>query len=72
MFTQVVQAALDAASEGRTCIVIAHRLSTVRNADNIAVVENGTIVEFGKHQDLLAMKGSYYSLVNAQLHSTEQ
>lgn len=66
-----MQEALDAASMGRTSIIIAHRLSTVRNADNIAVVENGTIVEFGKHQDLLAMKGSYYSLVNAQLNGAE-
>ena len=44
---EVVQKALDAARAGRTCIIIAHRLSTVMNADRIAVVERGTIVETG-------------------------
>ena len=63
-----MQAALDAASEGRTCIVIAHRLSTVKNADVIAVIENGSVVESGTHNELIALKGSYFSLVNAQLH----
>ncbi|XP_076808163.1 ATP-dependent translocase ABCB1-like [Clavelina lepadiformis] len=65
---KIVQAALDAASEGRTCIVIAHRLSTVKNADVIAVIENGNVVESGTHNELIALKGSYFSLVNAQLH----
>ncbi|XP_076808833.1 ATP-dependent translocase ABCB1-like [Clavelina lepadiformis] len=68
---KIVQAALDAASEGRTCIVIAHRLSTVKNADVIAVIENGSVVERGTHNELLALKGSYFSLVNAQLHKKE-
>ncbi|KFV81292.1 Multidrug resistance protein 1, partial [Struthio camelus australis] len=61
---KVVQEALDKAREGRTCIVIAHRLSTIQNADKIAVVQNGKIVEQGTHQQLLAEKGIYYSLVN--------
>ncbi|XP_075778548.1 ATP-dependent translocase ABCB1 isoform X1 [Pelodiscus sinensis] len=61
---KVVQEALDKAREGRTCIVIAHRLSTVQNADKIAVIQNGRIVEQGTHQQLLAEKGIYYSLVN--------
>ncbi|KAM8811461.1 phosphatidylcholine translocator ABCB4-like [Eudromia elegans] len=63
---KVVQEALDRAREGRTCIVIAHRLSTIQNADKIAVVQNGRIVEQGTHQQLLAEKGIYYSLVNVQ------
>ncbi|XP_068260557.1 ATP-dependent translocase ABCB1-like [Nyctibius grandis] len=63
---KIVQEALDKAREGRTCIVIAHRLSTIQNADKIAVVQNGKIVEQGTHQQLLAEKGIYYSLVNAQ------
>ncbi|XP_057288485.1 ATP-dependent translocase ABCB1 isoform X2 [Pezoporus wallicus] len=63
---KIVQEALDKAREGRTCIVIAHRLSTIQNADKIAVVQNGRVVEQGTHQQLLALKGIYYSLVNAQ------
>ncbi|KFP39961.1 Multidrug resistance protein 1, partial [Chlamydotis macqueenii] len=61
---KIVQEALDKAREGRTCIVIAHRLSTIQNADKIAVIQNGTVVEQGTHQQLLAEKGIYYSLVN--------
>ena len=64
-----MQDALDAASEGRTCIVIAHRLSTVKKADVIAVVEQGQVVEQGTHEELIEMKKSYYSLVNAQLNA---
>nr|CAB3219616.1 multidrug resistance protein 1A-like [Phallusia mammillata] len=65
---KIVQDALDAASENRTSIIIAHRLSTVKNADVICVLENGTVVEKGTHNELIALKGSYFSLVNAQLH----
>ncbi|KAM9165872.1 ATP-dependent translocase ABCB1-like [Pangshura tecta] len=63
---KVVQEALDKARQGRTCIVIAHRLSTVQNADKIVVIQNGKVVEQGRHQQLLAEKGIYYSLVNIQ------
>ncbi|NXI44826.1 MDR1 protein, partial [Galbula dea] len=63
---KVVQEALDKAREGRTCIVIAHRLSTIQNADKIAVIHNGKVAEQGTHQQLLAEKGIYYSLVNVQ------
>ncbi|XP_052083244.1 ATP-dependent translocase ABCB1-like isoform X2 [Mytilus californianus] len=63
---KLVQEALDKAQEGRTCIVIAHRLSTIQNADVIFVMDNGTIVESGTHQTLLAKKGVYNSLVSAQ------
>ncbi|NXT21654.1 MDR1 protein, partial [Syrrhaptes paradoxus] len=63
---KIVQEALDKAREGRTCIVIAHRLSTIQNADKIAVIQNGKVMEQGTHQELLAEKGIYYSLVNVQ------
>ncbi|XP_063308549.1 ATP-dependent translocase ABCB1-like [Pelobates fuscus] len=67
---KIVQEALDKAREGRTCIVIAHRLSTVQNADTIAVIQNGQIVEQGTHQQLIQQKGVYYSLVTIQLGHT--
>uniref|UniRef100_A0A8C2UCI6 Bile salt export pump n=1 Tax=Coturnix japonica TaxID=93934 RepID=A0A8C2UCI6_COTJA len=60
---KTVQAALDKAREGRTCIVIAHRLSTIENADIIAVMSQGTIIEQGTHDELMAMEGAYYKLV---------
>ncbi|XP_028718034.1 ATP-dependent translocase ABCB1 isoform X2 [Peromyscus leucopus] len=63
---KVVQEALDKAREGRTCIVIAHRLSTIQNADLIVVIQNGKVKEHGTHQQLLAQKGIYFSMVNIQ------
>ncbi|XP_044861608.1 ATP-dependent translocase ABCB1-like [Mauremys mutica] len=64
---KIVQKALDDARKGRTCIVIAHRLMTVQNADVIAVIHNGKVVEQGTHSQLLAKEGHYYALVNAQV-----
>jgi ATP-binding cassette subfamily B protein len=61
-----VQRALDGALEGRTAIVIAHRLSTVRAADVIAVVEDGRVVEQGRHAELLARGGLYADLYRTQ------
>ncbi|XP_014320099.1 phosphatidylcholine translocator ABCB4 [Myotis lucifugus] len=63
---KIVQEALDKAREGRTCIVIAHRLSTIQNADLIVVFQNGKIREHGTHQQLLAQKGIYFSMVSVQ------
>ncbi len=63
---RVVQAALDAASRGRTTIAIAHRLSTVSAADVIHVVDRGRIVESGRHADLVARGGVYARLVEQQ------
>uniref|UniRef100_A0AAR2LWP2 ABC-type xenobiotic transporter n=1 Tax=Pygocentrus nattereri TaxID=42514 RepID=A0AAR2LWP2_PYGNA len=64
---KVVQKALDDARQGRTCIVIAHRLTTIQNADIIAVIQNGQVAEQGTHSELMAKQGAYYALVNAQI-----
>ena len=63
---QRIQASLDELSQGRTTIIIAHRLSTVRNADMIAVVEGEHIVELGSHQQLMEKDGEYARLCRAQ------
>uniref|UniRef100_A0AC35GE69 p-glycoprotein n=1 Tax=Panagrolaimus sp. PS1159 TaxID=55785 RepID=A0AC35GE69_9BILA len=63
---KIVQEALDRAKYGRTCLVVAHRLSTIQNADIICVIENGKCVEFGNHQTLLERRGLYYRLVKSQ------
>ncbi|WP_148613357.1 ABC transporter ATP-binding protein [Nocardioides rubriscoriae] len=66
-----VQRALDAALEGRTSLVIAHRLSTVRNADQILVLEGGRIVEFGTHAELLEREGLYADLYRTQFFTDD-
>ena len=53
--------------KGRTVFIVAHRLSTVRNADNIIVLEKGKIVEQGTHEELTIKHGAYYTLVKNQL-----
>lgn len=63
---QVVQDALDQARRGRTSIVIAHRLSTVQNADKIVVLGGGKVLEEGTHEELMAAQGAYYKLNRAQ------
>ena len=63
---QLVHAALQTALKGRTSIVIAHRLSTVRDADQILVLEKGSIIERGKHDELVAKGGLYSELYNRQ------
>ncbi|GAA1647178.1 ABC transporter ATP-binding protein [Kribbella alba] len=66
-----VQQALDTALEGRTSLVIAHRLSTVRNADQILVVDHGNIVERGTHEELLALDGEYADLYHTQFATSD-
>ena len=60
----LVQKGMDALMKGRTTFVIAHRLSTVQNADCIMVLDHGHIIERGSHEDLIAQKGTYYQLYN--------
>lgn len=62
----LIQRGLDKLMEGRTSIIIAHRLSTVQNAHRILVLDHGQIIEQGTHQQLLALKGRYYSLYKEQ------
>lgn len=66
-----MQAALDKAMEGRTCITIAHRLATIRNADVICVLEKGTVAEMGTHDDLLSADGLYSHLHTLQESAIE-
>ena len=64
---KIVQSALDKAKQGRTTLIIAHRLSTVQSADVILCVHKGKIVEKGSHDELLQLKGLYSELVQKQL-----
>ena len=61
-----VQNAIDKLVEDKTVIVIAHRLSTIAGADHILVVDNGTVIESGKHSELVAKKGKYFNMWSAQ------
>jgi ABC-type multidrug transport system fused ATPase/permease subunit len=65
----LVQQALEALMKNRTTIVIAHRLSTIRNADQIAVLENGQIAEYGTHPELMAIEGGLYSKLQRIQHA---
>ena len=63
---KIIQEAMDKLMKDRTSFIIAHRLSTVRNADKILVIEDGHIIEQGSHEELLEQKGYYYNTLNAQ------
>lgn len=66
-FTErAIQSAIEYMAKGRTLIVIAHRLSTIRSADKVIVMENGQIVEEGKHNELLERRGAYWEMVEHQ------
>ncbi len=62
----LIQQALDDLCVGRTTIVVAHRLSTIKNADEIAVIDGGRITEQGTHDELMAKKGMYEKLYSEQ------
>ena len=64
---QQIQCGFSRLMAGKTAFIVAHRLSTVKNADIIFVMKDGNIVEQGNHGDLLKRKGFYYELWNAQL-----
>ena len=68
----LIQKALDRLCHGRTTIVVAHRLTTIKNADNILVIQNGKIVEEGNHDALMAKNGVYSHLYNLQFSSKEE
>ena len=63
---KLIEEGMDSLMEGRMVFVIAHRLSTVRNAQAILVLEQGQIIERGNHKTLLAQKGKYYQLYTGQ------
>jgi ATP-binding cassette, subfamily B, bacterial MsbA len=67
----LVQSALHNLMSGRTVLVIAHRLSTVRRADRIVVIENGTIADIGTHEDLMSKLGTYRRLYELQFASSD-
>ena len=67
LYFQVVQEALEKARKGRTCLVIAHRLSSVQNADLIVYINGGRVEEMGTHQQLLTRRGKYAALVQKQI-----
>ena len=69
---RLIQAALEKLLAGRTSFVIAHRLSTIRNADQVLVLAAGEIVERGRHEELLALKGAYYDLYMSQFRRQEE
>jgi len=68
---ELIQEALERVSRGRTVFVIAHRLSSVRRADKIAVIENGVMVQFGSHEELIAREGVYRRLYSLQMESPD-
>jgi ATP-binding cassette, subfamily B, bacterial len=69
---QLIQASMSALLAGRTTFVIAHRLSTVRRADLILLMDNGRITEQGTHEQLMATQGAYHAMVMRQMDASQQ
>ena len=69
---KMIQESLDKLSANRTTLIIAHRMSTVKNADKIVVVNNGQVVELGTHNELMAQGGIYYKLYNVKKNQGKQ
>lgn len=68
----MVQEALDRASEGRTCLIIAHRLATIKSADLICVLNGGVVAESGTHDQLMKRQGIYANLYELQCGIVEE
>ena len=68
----LIQQALDELCKGRTTLVVAHRLSTIKNADEIAVISEGCIAEQGTHEALIARNGIYAQLYHQQFRDNEE
>ncbi|MBQ8015604.1 MAG: hypothetical protein IJ264_05400, partial [Clostridia bacterium] len=68
---QLIQDAINRLIRGRTTLMIAHRLSTLRKANKIIVVDKGNIIEFGSPEELMALKGKYYKLIQIQSMSEQ-
>ena len=68
----LIQKSLQELAKGRTCLIVAHRLSTIKNADEIAVISKGKIMEMGTHEDLLNLKGIYADLYRLQFKNSDE
>ena len=68
----LIQRSLSELAKGRTCLIVAHRLSTIKNADEIAVISQGKIKEMGKHEDLLKLNGIYANLYRLQFKNSDE
>ena len=66
-YEKLIYENLDKFYQGKTVVIVAHRLSTVKNADQIVVLDQGKVVEVGNHESLTAKRGAYYNLVKNQL-----
>lgn len=68
----LIQEAFDRLMQGRTSFIVAHRLSTIRNADEILVMKDGSIIEQGTHDELMKKGGFYHTLYNSQFVNTAE
>jgi len=69
---KLIQESLDKLAENRTTLIIAHRMSTIKNADKIIVLNNGEVAEIGTHSTLMSGGGLYYNLYNAQKQTDDK
>ncbi|TKJ04755.1 hypothetical protein FC702_12365, partial [Bacillus cereus] len=67
----MIQQALEVVKKGRTTFIIAHRLSTIKSADQIIVLDRGTILEKGSHDELMKKRGRYYDMYKTQMEGNQ-